>query len=105
MHGRSHEHLDRFQIQSTRLAEPGEDSPQQLLYFARDFLLDDVRRFFSCSLSGDSSTGRSRQIFSLTSTSSRPSLWYSRNSAISRSALRTAAAVGKASVTVLPCHL
>jgi hypothetical protein len=56
-----------------RLADTGEDGLQQPLYFARDFLLDGGRRFLSCSFGAGSSTGRSRQIFSLTSTSSRPS--------------------------------
>src|ERR1051325_6271769 len=105
MHGRAHQRLDSLQIQVTGFAYAREDGPQQLLYFARDFLLDGICRFFSCSLTGSSSTRRRRQIFSLTSTSSRPSRWYWRNSAISRSALRTVAGVGKASVTVLPCHL
>jgi len=72
MHGRAHQHLDCFQIDVARLADANEDGAQQLLYFARDFLLDGVRRFFSCGVSV-SSTGRWRQIFSLTSTSSLPS--------------------------------
>jgi hypothetical protein len=102
MHGRAHEHLDGFQIQVARFAHAGEDGPQQLLYFARDFLLDSVRRFFSCSLRRCSSTGRRRQMFSFTSRNERLSSWNFRNSAISRSALRTDAGVGKASLMVLP---
>ena len=47
MHGRAHQHLDSFQIHVTRLAHTGEDGSQQLLYLARDFLLDGIRRFFS----------------------------------------------------------
>lgn len=67
MHRRTYQHLDGFQVQRARFAHAGEDGAQQLLYFARDFLLDGVRRFFSCSLCGCSSTGRRRQIFSFTS--------------------------------------
>lgn len=72
VHGRPDQHLDGFQIQMSHLADAGEDGAQQLLYFARDFLVDGFRRFFSCSLCGGSSIGRKRQIFSLTSTKSRP---------------------------------
>jgi hypothetical protein len=61
MHGRAHEHLDRFQIDMPGLAQALEDRAQQLLYFARDFLSDRIRRFFSSGES-DSSTGRARQI-------------------------------------------
>jgi len=75
VHRGADQHLDGFQIDLARLANAGEDTAQQLVYFARDFLLDDLCRFFSCSFKGSSSTGRSRQIFSLTSTSSRPNRW------------------------------
>jgi hypothetical protein len=71
MHGRAHQHLDCFQIEVARLADAREDGAQQLLYLARDFLLDGVRRFFPCSLLGGSSAGRRRQIFSLTSRNER----------------------------------
>ena len=57
MHRRTHRHLDGFQIQMARLAAATEDHVQQLIYFSRDFLLDDFRRFFSCGESV-SSTGR-----------------------------------------------
>ena len=57
MHRRTHGHLDGFQIQMARLAAATEDHAQQLIYFPRDFLLDDLRRFFSCGESV-SSTGR-----------------------------------------------
>ncbi len=70
MHDRAHQHLDCLQIEATRLAHAGENSAQQLFYFARDFLLDGVRRFFSCGVSV-SSTGRRRQIFSFTSRKER----------------------------------
>jgi hypothetical protein len=50
MHGRAHGHLDGFQIQMAGLLVAGEDYPQELLYFARDFLLDCVSRFFSCAV-------------------------------------------------------
>lgn len=73
MHDRSHDHLDGFQVQASRLTVAVVDDAQQLIYFARDFLADGFRRFFS---SGDrvSAAGRARQIFSLTSNSS----WLSR---------------------------
>ena len=69
LHGRTHQHLDGFQIEAAR-----EDRAKQLLYLARNFALDSVRRFFSCGVRV-SSTGRRRQIFSFTSTSSRPRRW------------------------------
>jgi hypothetical protein len=69
MHGRPHDHLRGFEVQTPRLATAVGDDAQQLVYFARDFLLDGFRRFF---FSGErvSVTGRARQIFSLTSNSS-----------------------------------
>jgi hypothetical protein len=104
MHGATHGHLHSLQIHLAGFAPSGEDHLQQPGYFVLDFLLDCFRRFFSSGVKV-SSTGRRRQICSFTSTSSRPYFWYFRNSAISCSALRTAAGVGKASVTVLPFHL
>lgn len=44
----------------------GKQDAQQLRYFARDFLLDGVRRFFFCG-ERVCSTGRAWQIFSFTS--------------------------------------
>ena len=70
MHHRPHDHLGGFQVQAPRLAAAVENDAQQLVYFARDFLLDGFRRFFS-SDERVSATGRARQIFSLTSNSSR----------------------------------
>jgi hypothetical protein len=61
MHGRAHEHLDCFQLDMARLADASEDGAQQLSYFARNFLLDSFRGFFSSDESV-SSTGRARQI-------------------------------------------
>ena len=91
MQGRAHRHLDGFQIQTARLAATGEDHAQQLIYFARDFLADRFRRFFSCGESTSGSNGRIWQICALTSTNSlcRPCSF--RNSAISLSAFRVAA--------------
>src|ERR1700691_2184017 len=57
VHGRTHRRLDRFQIQSACLAPPGENNPQQLVYFARDLLADCFRRFFSWSVDGSSWVG------------------------------------------------
>jgi hypothetical protein len=66
MHRRTHRHFDRFQVQASAFVTPGEDRAQQLLYLARDFLVDRLGRFFS---SGESVswTGRARQMFSFTS--------------------------------------
>jgi hypothetical protein len=72
MHGRTHRHLDGFQIEKARLAVARENDAQQLVYFTRDFFLDCVRRFFSCVVGAASSQGRNRQIFSFTSTNSWP---------------------------------
>jgi hypothetical protein len=47
MHDRPHDHLRGFEVQTPRLAAAVEDDAQQLVYFARDFLLDGFRRFFS----------------------------------------------------------
>ena len=47
MHSRPHDHLGSFQVQVSRPAAAAEDDAQQLVYFARDFLLDGFRRFFS----------------------------------------------------------
>jgi hypothetical protein len=69
MHRRPHRHFDGFQIEVPGFAAPGEDGTQQLLYLARDFLADRFGRFFSCG-EKVSSTGRARQIFSLTSSNS-----------------------------------
>ena len=69
MHGGAHHHLGDLQIQTSRLAAAVENDTQQLVYFARDFLADGFRRFFS---SGEriSATGRARQILSFTSSNS-----------------------------------
>src|SRR5262245_22262547 len=105
MQGGAHGHLCGLQIQVPRLAPLLENHPQELIYFARDLLLDRCRRFFSCSVSGSSSTGRKRQIAALVSTNARLSCWNLRNSATSRSALWRAAGVGNDSVRVLPLTL
>jgi hypothetical protein len=68
--GRAHGHLRGFQIQAPGLAPLLEDDPQQLIYFARDLLLDRFRRFFSCSVGESSSVGRKRQISALVPTNS-----------------------------------
>jgi hypothetical protein len=64
--GRAHGHLDGLQIQSPRLAAAVEDNAQQLVYFARDFVTDGLRRFFSSGESVSGSDGRIRQICALT---------------------------------------
>ena len=69
MHGRTHRHLQGFQIQTSSLAAGTESDAQQLFYFARDFLLDGFGRFFSWADGAVSSTGREVQICSLISNS------------------------------------
>ena len=69
MHRRAHHHLSGLQIQTPGLAAAAENDPQQLGYFARDFLLDGFRRFFPCG-ENVSATRRVRQILSLTSSNS-----------------------------------
>ncbi|MBC8165257.1 MAG: hypothetical protein H7Y20_05210, partial [Bryobacteraceae bacterium] len=59
-------YLDGLQVEASCFAPLAEDDTQYLLYFARDFLLNRIRRFFSCGLIV-SSTGRARQICSLIS--------------------------------------
>jgi len=97
-------HFYRFQIHATGLVPLREDAAQQRGYFARDFALDRFGHFFSCAVSV-SSTGRARQIFSLTSTKERSNSRYRRNVSTSRSALRCAAGEAKLSVTVFPSSL
>jgi hypothetical protein len=67
MHGGSHRHLDRFQVQPACSPEVLKDDPQQSAYFAFDFLPDRFRRFFSCR-DNVSSSGRTAQSCSLTTT-------------------------------------
>ena len=68
MHSRPQGHFYGFQIQPAILALVLPDHCQQTVYFARDFLLDSFRRFFSCGVKA-SSRGRNWQIFSLTTIS------------------------------------
>jgi hypothetical protein len=70
VHGGAGGGFDRFQIETALPAEFGERELEQAIYFVGDFLTDGVRRFFSWD-EGASSTGRRRQILSLTSTKSR----------------------------------
>jgi hypothetical protein len=57
MHGRTHGHLQGFQIPPPRLATGAKGNAQQLFYFARDFLLDRFDRLFSLTDGEASSTG------------------------------------------------
>jgi|SRR6266542_5760750 len=104
MQGGAESHFHRLQIRLAGLPALREDQRQQRGYFARDLVLDRRGRFFS---SGDSvsSTGRERQIFSLSATKDRSNCRYRRKVSISRSALRCAAGVAKLSVMVLPSTL
>jgi hypothetical protein len=70
MQGRTHGHLGRLQIETARLASLLKDHTQELIYFARDFLADGFRRFFSSGASV-SSTGRAWHICVFTSMKSR----------------------------------
>jgi hypothetical protein len=66
MQSSAQSHFHRLQIRLAGLLALGEDARQQRGYFARDFVLDRLGRFFSSGVSV-SSTGRARQIFSLIS--------------------------------------
>jgi hypothetical protein len=70
VHGDARRCFDCFQIETARAAESGKDDIEKLIYFADDLLPDRFGRFFSCAVKV-CSTGRKRQIFSLTSTNSR----------------------------------
>ena len=61
MQGRTHQHLDRFQVQTAGLAAARKDDAQKPIYFARNFLADRFGRFFSCSVCGSGSAIRERQ--------------------------------------------
>ena len=104
VHGPTHQHLDRLQIDASAAAGSSEDHLQQAAYFPGDFLLDGRRRFFSSGVRV-CSTGRKRQIRSLTSLKDRLNCCQRRKASISRSALRWVAALPKLSVTVLPFTL
>lgn len=54
----ANEHLDRFQIDASRLAAVGENLLRKSLYLASGFMLDRFERFFSCSDSVSGSGGR-----------------------------------------------
>jgi hypothetical protein len=97
-------HLHRFQIHAASLPALGKDAARQRGYFARDLGVDRFGGFFSSGVSV-SSTGRVRQIFSLTSTKDRSNWRYWRKVAVSLSVLRWSAGVAKLSVTDLPFTL
>jgi hypothetical protein len=105
MQGRTDGHLQGFQIQTPRFATGAEGYAQQLVYFARDFVLDRFRCFFSWADGEASSTGRNSQICSLTSNSCSPSSRKRWHSATSRCALAKLAGDENVSVTVLPLTL
>ena len=67
MHGGSHGHLQRFQIEAARFTKTLKDESQQAAYFPFDFPLERFRRFFSCD-DNESSIGRVEQSCSLTTT-------------------------------------
>jgi hypothetical protein len=87
MQGRTDRHLQGFQIQTPRFVAGAEGYAQQSFYFARDFVLDRFRRFFSWADGEVPSTGRNWQIRSLTSNSCSPSSRKRWHSATSRCAL------------------
>jgi len=74
MHGRAYSHFDSFQIEPPGFAAAREDRTHELFYFARDFLVDRLGRFFS-SAERVSSTGRAWQICAFTSIKARLSSW------------------------------
>jgi|SRR5271169_1911617 len=91
VHGGADGSFDCFQVKAAGLVAVLKDDVQQAVYFARNFLADGFRRFFSWAVASVCWMGRKRQIFRLTSTNSPVKVWNLRNSAISFSALRTAA--------------
>jgi hypothetical protein len=104
MHGPTHQHLDCFQIHTSAFPNPREDYRPQVSYFLYGFPLDRFGRFFSCGVTL-SSSGRKRQIRSLSSTKDRLSCCQRRKASISRSAFHCANGLAKLSVTVLPFSL
>src|SRR5712691_13154324 len=104
MHGRTHPHFDRFQVELPGLAPAAEQDLEPLVYFAGDLLIDRSSRFFSSGVqrSLSDARGRCRQIFSLTASSSVFSVWKRWYSSISDCALRRAAGVGNDSAMVFP---
>jgi hypothetical protein len=64
----THRRLDPFQIETTGRFAITANDVKQLLYFAGDFLLDDLSCFFSWAVGAVSANGRSAQISVLTST-------------------------------------
>lgn len=71
MHSGTDRCLDTLQVEPAARLAVAENDAQQLLYFARDFILDRFGRFFSCADGAVSVTGRSSQIRVLTSTNCR----------------------------------
>ena len=101
---RAKDHLQRLQISSAAGCALGKDVVQQAVYFPRDLSMDRGSRFFSSAVqrAGVFSTGRRRQILSLTAVRSALNSRNRRNSAISASAFCKAAAEEIVSATVLP---
>jgi hypothetical protein len=94
--------LVTFQIEIASRFSVAKNSANQLCYFAGDFSLDRLRRFFSWAVCSVCSIGRTRQIFRLTSTRLSVRSLNLRYSATSLSAFRIAAGEGRFWVTVLP---
>src|SRR5215467_11536826 len=70
MHRRTDDGFDGFEVETTGLAPILKNRVQQPVYFAGNFLLDRLSRFFSSVCGVASSTGRRRQILRLMSISS-----------------------------------
>jgi hypothetical protein len=58
MHALAHQHFDRFQIDAPSFTLVGKELLHQAVYFAGDFLLDRIGRFFSCGDWVSGSEGR-----------------------------------------------
>jgi hypothetical protein len=102
MHRGADRYLVTLQIESASRFSVAKNSAEQAFYFAGDFLLDCLRRFFSWVVCSAGSIGRARQILRLISTRSSVSVLKRRNSATSFSAFRIAAREGRFWETVLP---
>jgi hypothetical protein len=102
MHRGADRYLVTLQIESSSRFSVAKNSAEQAFYFAGDFLLDRLRRFFSWAVCSACSIGRARQILRLVSTRSSVRALKRRYSATSLSAFRIAAGEGRFWETVLP---
>ena len=97
MHRGANDCLDSFNFQTARLSAIPKDGSQQLFYFAGNFLVDRLCRFFPEAAARPLQLAANGIMF----INSPVKVWNLRNAAISFSALRTDASESKFRVTVL----